>query len=327
MEKNPWECHDRENRPMSRKLLIFLIILVVAASLWFFIRPKNRINIVSPISKIAQNKETVPQKNMITLIATGDVIPARFVNVQVVRRNDFTWPYKYVAELMKGGDLTLINLESPLIKNCPVTSEGMVFCGDPRHVEGLVFAGVDVANLANNHIGNHGQKGIEETKTLLNNNQILVTGISGPVVKEVKGVKYIFLGYNDVESTVDEAKIKTEITLAKNMGDVVVVSFHWGAEYRATPDDRQKYLAHLVVDSGADLVIGNHPHWIQPLEIYKGKTIKYAHGNLVFDQMWSEETRLGEIGIYTFDGKNLIKTEFVPIKIFDYAQPQIISKN
>ena len=57
-------------------------------------------------------------------------------------------------------------------------------------------------------------------------------------------------------------------------------------------------IAHLGIDSGADLIIGNHPHWVQAVEVYKGKYITYAHGNYIFDQMWSYETRVGVIGKY-----------------------------
>lgn len=276
-------------------------------------------------TKAPQIKTTpTPNPPRIILIATGDVIPARYVNMQIIKNKDFAWPYKYVGDLMRRGDITLINLESPLIKNCPLTAEGLVFCGDARNVEGLVFAGVDVANLANNHAGNYGQEGLEETEKLLGDNGLAVTGINGPTFKEVRGIKFAFLGYNDVGVAADEEKIKSEITQAKKMAEVVIVSFHWGTEYQDAPDQRQVYLAHYAIDAGADLIIGNHPHWIQPVEIYKNKTIKYAHGNLVFDQMWSEKTTLGEIGKYIFEGKNLVKIEFVPIKIFDYGQPKLI---
>src|SRR6185437_11714659 len=86
----------------------------------------------------------------------------------------------------------------------------------------------------------------------------------------------------------------------------------------------QSELAHLAIDSGADLVIGNHPQWIEPAELYKGKLITYAHGNFVFDQMWSEKTEEGIVGKYTFYDKRLIDVEYLPIKIEDYGQPYFL---
>ena len=83
-------------------------------------------------------------------------------------------------------------------------------------------------------------------------------------------------------------------------------------------------MAHLAIDSGADLIIGNHAHWIQPLEIYKDKLIMYAHGNFIFDQMWSQETREGVVGKYTFYNKKLVDVEYSPIQIDDYGQPHFV---
>lgn len=267
-----------------------------------------------------------------TLIATGDVIPARSVNYQMAIRNNFKWVFEKTDNVLKSADITLINLESPLVKNCPLTNTGMVFCGDEKNIEGLVFAGVDVANLANNHSGNYGLDGIENTVELLNKSGIMATGVSGAVFKEIKGIKFAFLGYNNITSGkllswTNKDKIKSEVSLTKKNSDVVVVSFHWGDEYTSQPNQKQKQLAHLAIDSGADLIIGNHPHWIQPVEIYKNKFITYAHGNFIFDQMWSEKTKEGVIGKYTFYDKNLVDVEFLPVKIENYGQPYFLEED
>ncbi len=110
--------------------------------------------------------------------------------------------------------------------------------------------------------------------------------------------------------------------------DVLAVALHWGAEYVSLPqrspgiaEDDPVEIAHLAVDAGADLVIGNHPHWVQAVELYKGKFIAYAHGNFIFDQMWSYETRVGVIGRYTFYDDVLVGVEFIPTLIENYAQP------
>lgn len=226
------------------------------------------------------------------IIATGDIIPARSVNTQTLRYDDFTWAFAKTADRVKDADITFINLESPLVPGCLPTNEGMLFCGDPRHVEGLMYAGVDVASLANNHLGNHGIAGIESTKNILAKAGIATMGSGGFVVKNVKGTRFAFLGYNDIGakepgiSWVDRETIASDIQKARQEADVVLVAYHWGSEYRSQPDDRQKELGKFTIDSGADVVIGNHPHWIQPLEVYKGKVITYAHGNYIFDQMW-----------------------------------------
>ncbi|MBI2049461.1 CapA family protein [Candidatus Roizmanbacteria bacterium] len=276
---------------------------------------------------------TLSAKNVRTMMATGDIMPARSVNSQVLKYKDFNWPYLKTADVLRQADITFINLETPLFDMCPPTQEGMIFCGDARNVDGLVFAGVDIANLANNHAGNYGDKGVDKTVRLLNNNDILTIGINGPVFKDIRGIKFAFLGYNDIStpqpgiSNADEERIRIEIKDAKRQANIVIVAFHFGAEYRDQPDDRQIYLGHLAIDSGADLVIGNHPHWIQPIEIYKDKVITYAHGNFVFDQEWSQKTKEGVVGKYTFYENKLIDIEFLPVLIENYGQPYFLNNN
>ena len=84
-------------------------------------------------------------------------------------------------------------------------------------------------------------------------------------------------------------------------------------------------MGHLAIDSGADLVIGNHPHWVQPIEIYKDKLITYAHGNFVFDQEWSLKTKQGVIGMYTFYNNHLVDVEYLPLQIEDFGQPYFLT--
>jgi gamma-polyglutamate biosynthesis protein CapA len=260
-----------------------------------------------------------------TLVATGDIIPARSVNYQTTTRRDFRWPYLNIVSLLSSSDITLVNLESPLVMGCPITNEGMVFCGDPRNAEGLQFAGVDVANLANNHSNNYGVIGINQTVDILNRINVLPSGLGTPAYKDIRGVKFAFLGYNDLYNDPNLINnIQKDIISVRQSADVIIVSFHWGNEYSRFPTDRQKILAHKAIDSGADLIIGNHPHWIEPLEIYQGKAIMYAHGNTIFDQMWSDETETGVIGKYTFYDNRLIDIEYFPIKIRDYGQPYLL---
>lgn len=330
---------------------VFILLFIIA---FLFFVPKNRFPFISPIStKELVNLLPTPWKaptmtfEMIfsdshdwtsdipadkkwTLIVTGDIIPARSVNYQTIKNNDFNWAWKNISPILASGDITLINLESPLPPDCPVTNEGMIFCGSEKHIEGLLAAHVTIANFANNHMGNYGEQGIEQTKQLMENNSIQVSGLGEPAIFKVKGVRVAFLGFDDIGPNVvpiakaDEEEMKKEITNAKKVADIVIVSMSWGVEYTDKPSERQTQLAYWVIDSGADLVIGNHPHWIQPVELYKGKVIMYAHGNTIFDQMWSEKTKEGVIGKYTFYGKDLVDIEFIPTYIKDYGQPIIL---
>jgi hypothetical protein len=263
------------------------------------------------------------------IIATGDVIPARDVNYEVLVHHDFLYPWRQTADYLKSGDLLYVNLESPLLANCPVVRTGFKFCGDARSIAGFDYAGVNVANLANNHLTNYGPAGTSETQILLSKHGIGISGLGNYEIRDIRGVKFAFLGFNGVGAHVDRAEMKREIDLVRPQADVVVVQFHWGKEYELMPQpaagiapDDPREIGHLAIDDGADLVIGNHPHWVQPVEIYKGKLITYAHGNFIFDQMWSQETREGVVGRYTFYGTRLIRVDYRPLVIDNYAQPR-----
>ena len=264
-----------------------------------------------------------------TLVATGDVIPARHTDVVIRSRgDDFLYTVAATKEITAAADLTVINLEAPLIEGCPYHDSGFTLCGRPGFAAALHAAGVDIASLENNHIGNYGVEGIYETEDALTAAGIDHADRITPVVKDVRGLKFGFLAFNGVGETINRAKVSAAVQALRPQVDVLAVAFHWGAEYVSLPqtapgvaDDDPVEIAHLAVDAGADLIIGNHPHWVQAVELYKGKFIAYAHGNFIFDQMWSYETRVGVIGRYTFYDDVLLKVEFVPTLIEEYAQP------
>ena len=265
-----------------------------------------------------------------TLLVTGDIIPARGVNYFATTRHDFLWPFRPTAAYTKKADITYVNLEAPLFAGCPVSpAESFTFCGDARFVNGLTYMGADVVNLANNHLSNYGAEGVTSTDLLLHQHGIQTSGLGPVAVINVRGLKFGFIGFNGVGLAIDKTALKAGIARARQLADVVVVQFHWGKEYQRqplpdpgvpTPDDPVT-IAHDAIDWGADIVIGNHPHWYQGVEIYHGKLITYAHGNFVFDQMWSEQTREGVIGTYTFYGTKLVAASWKAVRSYDYGQP------
>jgi len=260
----------------------------------------------------------------LTIIFTGDVMLGRSVSTRIQKYADPTWPFKNIASILQNADLTIVNLESPFLTGCKHTDFGMLFCADPKNVFGLVFSGVDVATLANNHIYDQGQKGIDDTLSVLNSNNINPVLSGKPFFNTVKNTKVVILAFTDLPQ-MDEKDMVKQISTATQSAELIITTFHWGNEYQKNPSARQIMLAHLAIDSGADIVVGHHPHWIQTEELYLGKPIYYSLGNLVFDQMWSEETRNGEILKITIQDKSIIRKEIVPIKIFDYGQPSLLS--
>ncbi len=249
-----------------------------------------------------------------------------------------------VRSLVSSADLAIANFENPAPKGYRFHASGTVFSANPAFIKGVKNAGFDWVSLANNHIGDAGRTGILQTMSALDTYGIAHGGAGADsgdahtaTLLRVGGLTVGILGYDTIaayytagDSTAGSARmtkkaLKADIKAARKAGaDVVIVFPHWGIEYRAAPTDRQRSLGHAAINAGADLVIGNHPHWAEGMEIYKGKPIWYALGNLVFDQTWSEPTMEGLTLELTFEGKRLVQIHMRSHLILDRAQPNFM---
>ena len=258
-----------------------------------------------------------------TIILTGDVMLGRSVMTKSMKEKDPTYPFKKVAEKLKKANLVFINLENPIIENCPETNTGMIFCARPQMIEGLEYAGIDIVTLANNHSKNYGQKGLEETIQNLNENNIETVGYGNLFTKKIKGTKFGFLGFDFLTKIPKESDYNL-IQESKNKVDVLIVGIHWGAEYASRPTNTQKQWARKIIEYGADVIAGHHPHWVQEKEEINGKPVYYSLGNLVFDQMWSEKTKQGLVVELTFRNGKLTNTTELSTYISSWSQPEFI---
>lgn len=295
---------------------------------------------ISPLS--ATN--TLPLNT--SLIFGGDAMLSRVVGQKMVKYKDFAWPFQKLRGLFSQADLAVINLESPFTldsKSYLVPTGSFSFNADPRAMAGLTAAGIDLVALANNHFVNQDQKGMRDTFKLLEQNNIAYAGAGenlaaahAGVVLDKNGIKFGFLDYGyPVDSSnagadrpgianMDLASARTDVQRMKKQADLVIVLIHDGVEYTNLPTGHQKEFARAMIDAGADLIVGHHPHWVQQVEIYENKPIIYSLGNLVFDQMWSQETREGALAKVELSGRDIRRLEFIPIIINDYGQPEII---
>ena len=286
---------------------------------------QDTIQVIAPPS----DEKTVEKPQALTLISTGDIGLVRDINYQIQKRHDPNYPFANIADYLRNADLTLINLEGPLIKNCPIVLTGFNFCGQDTNVSGLVFAGIDVASLANNHATNFGFNSLVQTSNILKSNGIKSFGLADGIEyinikdKRIALVGFVELGNNWAglnNATIDNvAKLIKE---ANVNADIVITAFHWGVEYTHKPTANQVELAHLAIDCGADLVLGNHPHWIQESEVYKNVFITYAQGNTIFDQDWSQKTKEGVIYKFEYRNGRFIKIDEKYTVIEDNTQPR-----
>jgi poly-gamma-glutamate capsule biosynthesis protein CapA/YwtB (metallophosphatase superfamily) len=265
------------------------------------------------------------------LQVVGDIAPVRMAAIQLYRYG-MNYAFENVREVLGKADVLLGNLETPLLEGCPLRDYTMKFCGNPRFASALGKAGFGIVSLANNHSYNYGQSGYEETVGYLERAGLKVAEKDKGVVYELGRKKIGVVVFNDVGESVDYEGLMSEISETKDEVDILVVMPHWGREYTYVPvvdsgkSREPTELARQMIDAGADLIVGAHPHWVQSVEIYKGKVIAYSHGNFVFDQEWSQETKEGVIGHYFFRGDDVVEVFFTPVIIEDWVRPRLASE-
>jgi poly-gamma-glutamate synthesis protein (capsule biosynthesis protein) len=256
-----------------------------------------------------------------TIGAVGDVLMHEAVkrSAEVHGRGGpdggYAWLYSQIADLLSAPDVTFANLETPVAPGAPGGTREYVFNAPPEAVAALAHAGVDAVSVANNHAFDQGRAGFEETLRRLERAGLAAVGVgadgraSGPVRLSAGGLSIAFLGYAAFfnqdgnacprpapgaapclqAALLDRDRIVEDVRAAAADADAVVVSLHWGAEYESQPRADDVELAHRLVDAGALVVLGHHPHVLQPVELYRGAdgrvgVVAYSLGNFVSNQ-------------------------------------------
>ncbi len=250
-----------------------------------------------------------------SFLAVGDIMLSRNVAAKIDEAKDVDLPFQNMTDILKSTDFNFANLESPVAApgTAPIVGgQSLTFGAAGSSLQGLKDFNFGVINLANNHAFDQGLAGLDYTRSLLDGLNILHEGTGDnlnqawtPAMITANGIKICFVGaaYGTntggseaaryVAETSDTAHLKTAILQAKTICDYTITTMHAGIEYTATPNQAQITFAHAAIDDGADMVIGAHPHWVQPIEKYNGKYIFYSLGNFIFDQEWSPATTQG----------------------------------
>lgn len=277
----------------------------------------------------------------VILIAVGDIMLSRSVEEKMFAAQDYTLPFSKTWKLLSSANLTIGNLESPFYNQGPRVTKGMVFKAEPEAMAGLKLAGFDVLSLANNHTLNQGIKGLEYTLDYLKENNILTIGAGRdfagahqPAIVSSGDLTFGFLAYSyaDYHDSAGQEYVvaglnieqaQKDIEILRDKVDLIIVSMHAGVEYVTEPNWQQENFARAVVEAGADLVIGHHPHWPQIVENYQDKWIFYSLGNFIFDQEWSQETKTGLILQAVWRETELEKLKLIPVIIENYSTPRL----
>ena len=291
--------------------------------------------------------EQKPSADDITIAAVGDIMLGHRAEPYLVKEGP-AYPFVHVLAVLRQAHLVIGNLESPIsARGTAVENKQFTLRVGPVAVEALKSAGIRVVTLANNHILDFGPQALQDTLAILGENGILFAGAGmdlddarAPAFLKVGDRTIAFLSYSltfplDFYASAGRPGtapgyreyVRKDIRKARPLADLVVVSFHWGAELMASAKDYQQDLGRRSIDWGADLVLGHHPHVLQELEIYRGRLIAYSLGNFVFGSE-SDKTNSSMILLCTFKGKALVRVEAVPLDVNNYRvayQPRILT--
>jgi poly-gamma-glutamate capsule biosynthesis protein CapA/YwtB (metallophosphatase superfamily) len=283
------------------------------------------------------------ERDQYTLLFTGDIMLSRAVGARMAAKNDWSFPFRLIADTLQTADLRYCNLE------CPVSDRGRnlhhlySFRADPRAIEGLKFAGFNVASQANNHTYDWGQEALLDSVERLRAAGIEPVGAGRdalaahyPLIARVGSLRIAFLAYVNIDpkeaaagvdkpgvAWLDPVQALIDIRFARPLADIVIVCPHWGVEYALKPTKGQVELAHQMIDAGADLIVGSHPHVTQPLEPYHDHWIAYSLGNFVFDQE-GPGTHRGLMLKVTVKDKRVVAVVPIAININSQFQPAVV---
>ncbi len=287
---------------------------------------------------------TASASDFITISAVGDIMMGTTHPKEILPPNDGRGIFSGVAQEFKGCDIVFGNLEGPLLDEgttdkCEGQPEGhcYAFKTPTRYVKYLRDSGFNVVSIANNHSQDFDEDGIKNTiKTLQSNN---VTAAGGESVARliVKGKRVVVAGFSFSSSPysfsiLDIPGATGIVRRLKETNDIVIVSFHGGAEGASAlhiPDGGETFLgedrgdvkkfARAVIDAGADLVIGHGPHVMRAMEIYKGKLIAYSLGNFLTYGVFNIKKPNGLSGILRVridaESGDLLDGELIPVKL------------
>ncbi len=269
----------------------------------------------------------------VVIQAAGDVMLGGRWEQQVAR-NGYFHAFERIAPELKKADITLVNLEAPLTRRGEeFTDKKYRFRVHPAAAAALKKAGITTVTLANNHSMDFGREGLLDTLQQLDKAGIGHVGAGEnlaaarkPIFYDIRGTRVALLGYsltlplefwasNKRAGTAPllERLVKQDIAAARTQAAIVLVTVHWGEEGTTRLREYQPRLARLMIDSGADAVIGHHPHILQGIEHYKRGIIFYSLGNFAFASKSRVADRTLLVRLH-FDGDKRA-AELVPVNI------------
>lgn len=261
-----------------------------------------------------EEPEVVEEESTVTIRSIGDILVHSdvYTTARTDTSFDFSGMFDPVRAYMQDADITTANMEVPVAGEEFGLSGYPQFNAPPEIIDALKDSGVDIVNNATNHSMDRGGGGVVASTGNMRERGMLYTGSyaseqdkSVPRIIEANGITVGFLGFTygtnglPVEqehfaSLIDDT-LAAQVAALDSQVDVAVVMLHMGDEYAPLPNEFQEETATAALDAGADLVLGGHPHVVEPF----AGPVWYSHGNFLHGQ-WEEPTKVGGIGEFTF---------------------------
>ena len=309
-----------------------LVILVIAAILC------GSSFITSSASDKSNSASKYNDERIVKGTVVGDIMLGRSIKNKSAK-NNYSDILDGVSSIWKDSDYVSGNLECALLDNpddFKKNDKEIHINAEKKSVNLLKDNGFTLINLANNHLADFCSEGVVSTVNTLKKAGLNYVGAGKNIteaskydVQEINGVKIATVSVSDiVPKNFSATDTKAGILSTKNMryyqavrdakanADIVIVNIHWGVEYALNQTEQQQQLARNLINFGADIVIGSHPHVLQPVEKYKDGIIFYSMGNFVFDQGWSR-TKDSMVLNYFVDKDGNLSFEMIPVRIKD----------
>jgi poly-gamma-glutamate capsule biosynthesis protein CapA/YwtB (metallophosphatase superfamily) len=289
---------------------------------------------------------TAGTRGALVIHGTGDVSldPS---HIPAFQTRGYTWAWSGLGGLFQRDDLTVVNLECPATDVVDPARKSFTIRCDPRALPAARRAGVDVVNQANNHAYDDGPAGLLDSLDAIRTAGLAPVGAGADQAESLRaatvhvhGWTVVVVGIDQVLDPMDQVAgtgkpgtaVGHDFSLALRairdaaFADLVVVMIHWGVELEARPRTYQVIQAHRMIDAGADVIFGGHPHVVQPMETYRGRPVFYSLGNFVWPSRTSagSATALAEV---TVDPDGAIHGRLLPVEIESDGHPVVTASD
>lgn len=318
---------------MKRLVFIFLLLIFALCAGAYTITPKSYLSIGSFYDREENSEFSIQEEKIIfkSIRFVGDIMLARNVE-NFMRTYGSDYPFSLLP-LHPKESLLVGNFEASIpVTHVPTPSMQFSFSVDTEFVPELQKYGFSHLGLANNHSYDFGGNNFKNSYKTIKDAKMLPFGdaynqaSSTIEIASVGSTTVALIGLYAVHNVPSQTEIVTLINRASLQSDIQIVYIHWGEEYIQTHNKQQENLAHLIIDAGAETIIGHHPHVVQDIELYKNRLIFYSLGNFIFDQYFEQNVQEGLMLEMTPKG-NTLHFELLPVtSIGSRSQPRLMSE-